>query len=93
MALRDYQEDALQALGKYWMKHKEPCVLQLATGAGKSWIIAEIVRKMKQPVLVLQPSKEILEQNYEKILMTGVDPSDVYVCSASAGSWEIGQMT
>lgn len=91
--LRDYQNEALQALARYWNKKSDPCVLQLATGAGKSWIIAEIVRQTGQSVLVLQPSKEILEQNYEKILLTGTPKKDVQICSASAGSWNIGKIT
>lgn len=91
--LRDYQQEALVALANYWRQKTEPCVLQLATGAGKSWIIAEIVRQTGQQVLVLQPSKEILEQNYEKILLAGVPEKDVQICSASAGSWKIGKIT
>lgn len=91
--LRDYQQEALATLANYWKNRSDPCVLQLATGAGKSWIIAEIVKQTGQPVLVLQPSKEILEQNFEKILLTGVDAEDVQICSASAGSWKIGKIT
>lgn len=91
--LRDYQSEALKALAKYWTKRTDPCVLQLATGAGKSWIIAEIVRQTRQSVLVLQPSKEILEQNYEKLLLTGVPEKDIEICSASAGAWNIGKIT
>lgn len=92
--LRDYQQDAVDTLWSYWAKgNKKPCILQLSTGAGKSWVIAEIVRRLKAPVLVLQPSKEILEQNYEKLLLAGVPEEDVYVCSASANSWMIGKIT
>lgn len=91
--LRDYQEEAINALGNYWMKNKAPCVLQLATGGGKSWIIAEIVKRTGQSVLVLQPSKEILEQNYEKLLAVGVNKKDIEVCSASVGKWNIGKIT
>lgn len=93
MKLRDYQEEAVRALGNYWSKSSKPCVLQLATGAGKSWIIAEIVKRAKQKTLILQPSKEILEQNYEKLIMSGVPADCVSVCSASANSWEINTIT
>lgn len=91
--LRDYQEEAMVALARHWSVSNKPCVLQLATGAGKSWIIAEIVKRFNQPVLVLQPSKEILEQNYEKVLAVGMPQEQVAVCSASAGAWEVGQIT
>ena len=67
MPLRDYQQKAVDELFKYWEKNTRPCMLQLATGAGKSHIIAEIVNKVGEPTLVLQPTKEILEQNLEKL--------------------------
>lgn len=92
--LRDYQQEAVDRLWEYWGQgNKKPCILQLSTGAGKSWVIAEIVRRLNAPVLVLQPSKEILEQNYEKLLLAGISKEDVYVCSASANSWMIGKIT
>lgn len=93
MPLRKYQEEAVNALGNYWSKFTKPCVLQLATGAGKSWIIAEIVKRSKQPTLILQPSVEILEQNYEKLILSGVPEEDIAICSASAGSWEVAKIT
>lgn len=91
--LRQYQEDALSALAKYWSKKSDPCILQLATGAGKSWVIAELVKRTGISALVLQPSKEILEQNYDKLLQAGVDRRTINICSASAGSWDIGKIT
>lgn len=65
----------------------------LTHNSGKSHIIAEIVRKLQQPVLVLQPTKEILEQNYEKLVLAGVPKKQISICSASAGGWEIGWIT
>lgn len=90
MGLRGYQQEAVDALFEYWKKSSRPCMLQLATGAGKSHIIADIVSKMETPTLVLQPTKEILEQNLEKLRAVGVYPT---VCSASAGDWKIGGIT
>lgn len=93
--LRDYQQEAVDTLFDYWgdKEFSHPCILQLSTGAGKSWVIAEIVRRLNQPVLVLQPTKEILEQNYEKLELAGVPREYISVCSASAGGWEIGAIT
>lgn len=93
--LRDYQQEAVDTLFRYWggKESAHPCILQLSTGAGKSWVIAEIVRKLQQPVLVLQPTKEILEQNYEKLVLAGVPKKQISICSASAGGWEIGWIT
>lgn len=53
------------------------------TGTGKSLIIAYIVQKLGRPVIVLQPSKELLEQNYKKYADYG-GMATIY--SASAGS-------
>lgn len=91
--LRPYQQEAVDALFEHWKTNKKPCLIQAATGFGKSHVIAEIVNKVAAPVLVLQPSKEILEQNCEKLLLTGLPESVINVCSASAGSWKIGQLT
>jgi len=64
-----------------------PGLLELATGAGKSWIAAAIADWVYQhsgkKVLCLQPSKELTEQNAEKYLATG-NPASIF--SASAGS-------
>lgn len=97
ITLRPYQLEAVEALDKYWGKYTTktppPCVLQLSTGSGKSIIITEIVKRHNLPTLILQPTKEILEQNYEKLKLTGLPPSQIAVCSASANSWKIGQIT
>ncbi len=90
MPLRDYQQKAVDTLFAYWQKESRPCILQLCTSAGKSWIIAEIVKRAKVPALILQPTKEILEQNLDKLRVVGIEPQ---VCSASAGDWKIGQVT
>lgn len=93
--LRDYQQEAVDTLFKYWGEKEtsHPCILQLSTGGGKSWVIAEIVRRLQQPTLVLQPTKEILEQNHEKLVLAGVPEECISICSASAGGWEIGGVT
>lgn len=91
--LREYQQNAVDTLFKYWERSSKPCLIQASTGAGKSLIISEIVNRAGVPTLILQPSKEILEQNYEKLIMAGVDPATIQICSASAGSWKIGSIT
>nr|DAR61189.1 MAG TPA: Chromatin remodeling complex ATPase [Caudoviricetes sp.] len=89
LKLRDYQEECVDTLFKYWEKAKRPCVLSLSTGAGKSVVVSEIIKRANTSVLILQPSKEILEQNYEKLLKTGFPQERVSICSASAGGWSI----
>lgn len=101
ITLRDYQEEAIDKVIEYWAdwdskRHSTqssppPCLLQLATGAGKSIIIADLVKRINLPTLVLQPTAEILQQNKEKLELAGV--KNVHVCSASAGDWMIGGIT
>ncbi|HMU87891.1 MAG TPA: DEAD/DEAH box helicase [Agitococcus sp.] len=87
MNLRPYQQNAVDSAIQYIRKTKAPCLLELATGAGKSWIAAAIAHwvttNTHKKVLVLQPSKELTEQNYDKFLATGQKAS---IFSASAGS-------
>ena len=87
MQLRPYQQDAVDSAIAWMRKSTEPALLELATGAGKSWIAAAIAfwitQKTDKKVLVLQPSKELTSQNFEKYLATGEKAS---IFSASANS-------
>lgn len=90
--LRDYQIDASNAAVKGLQDEKHPFVIQMATGAGKSLVIADVCHKINKPILILQPSKEILEQNYQKLL--SYDPLiDAGIYSASKGRKEIAKFT
>lgn len=91
--LRDYQLEAVEMAVKHLTKKKPtPFVIQAATGAGKSLIIAETCHRLNEHILILQPSKEILEQNYQKLL--SYDPLiDAGIYSASKGRKEIAKFT
>lgn len=89
--LRDYQQEAVAQAIKHLTEYQKPFIIQAATGAGKSLIIADICHKLDEPVLVLQPSKELLEQNYAKLKSYGVD--DVAIYSASMKTKEIDKFT
>lgn len=90
--LRDYQEEAVTIAVKGLREEKYPFIIQAATGAGKSLIIASICHRIDEPILILQPSKEILEQNYLKLL--SYDPTiDAGIYSASKGRKEIAKFT
>lgn len=95
--LRQYQEEMVEAaVAALSSPHPKPSILQAATGAGKSIIIAAICyelsrRDPESKVLILQPSKELLEQNAEKMAMYGFD--DIKIYSASMNSKEVGQYT
>lgn len=90
--LRDYQAEAVRAALTGFEKEKHPFIIQAATGAGKSLIIADMCHKVDEPILILQPSKEILEQNYQKLL--SYDPKiDAGIYSASKKRREIAKFT
>lgn len=60
------------------------------TGSGKSLVIAEIVRQLDGPAIIFQPSVEILEQNFMKLLLCGCRPA---VYSASFNQSKVGDIT
>lgn len=64
--LRDYQQEAVNNAIKFFQKKRDPAMIVLPTGAGKSLVIAELARIAKGRVLVLAHVKELVEQNYEK---------------------------
>lgn len=59
--------------------------------SGKSLVIADIASKLDSDILVLQPSKEILEQNYSKLKSYGIDDCSIF--SASCKSKVISRIT
>lgn len=91
--LRKYQEDASRAAVKAFKdkRSKKNGLLILPTGAGKSLVIADIASKLDGPLLVFQPSKEILEQNFAKLMSYGIWDCSVY--SASVGRKDINRIT
>lgn len=84
--LRDYQQEAHDAAIGWIKKSTEPCVVEAATGAGKSHIIAALAETIYgisgKHILCLAPSAELVLQNREKFLATGA-PASIF--SASAG--------
>lgn len=88
---RYYQEDALKAI-KDSLTIEGNDLVVLPTGAGKSIVIALLAEYLNIDVLVLQPSKEILEQNAKK-LANYVPQSDIGIYSASMDSKEIQKYT
>ena len=90
--LRPYQQEMVNiGVSKLQQGNPKPFILQASVGGGKSLVIAGICHKLNEPTLILQPSRELLFQNYEKMLSYDID--DVKIYSASAGKKEIGQYT
>jgi len=90
MTLRPYQQEAHDAAWDHIKGSIEPCLIEAATGAGKSHIIAALAHTIHQHtskrVLCLAPSAELVVQNREKFLATG---SKASMFSASAGGKEL----
>lgn len=80
--LRDYQQQAVQNVIKYFQKSRDPAMIVLPTGAGKSLVIAELARIAQGRVLVLAHVKELVEQNHEKYTSYGLSAG---IFSASLG--------
>lgn len=85
MILRDYQEDAVQAIFDYFAKggRGDPLVL-MPTGTGKSVVLGEFVRRAYTTyrgtrILKLTHSRHLIEQNHGKLLeLWPTAPSGVY---------------
>lgn len=86
--LRDYQQEAVNATIKYFQKSKEPALIVLPTGAGKSLVIAELARIARGRVLVLAHVKELVEQNHQKYTSYGLEAG---IFSASLGKKDQSQ--
>lgn len=90
MTLRPYQQQAHDAAWAHVRTCVDPCLIEAATGAGKSHIIAALAETIHghtgKRVLCLAPSAELVTQNREKFLATGARAS---MFSASAGAKEL----
>ncbi len=71
--LRPYQRQAVDATLRHFQLQRDPAVLVLPTGAGKSLVIAELARIAKGRVLVLAHVKELVEQNSQKYASYGLE--------------------
>jgi len=91
MKLRENQLYPVQIGVEFFNTPKiAPSIIVAPTAFGKSIVIAFIVKELNEKILVLQPSKELLEQNYKKFTDLGGVAS---IYSASMGEKEIGDVT
>jgi DNA repair protein RadD len=81
--LRSYQEDAITALLGYWRAGGGNPLVEMATGTGKTLIIAELSRRLMASVprriLVVTHVRELIEQDERAIRMVWPDaPLGIY---------------
>lgn len=73
LQLRDYQREAVDSLYAYFARHDGHPLLVLPTGSGKSIILSAFIQEVMQQwptqrVLMVTHVKELIEQNYSKLL-------------------------
>lgn len=72
MELRNYQVAPYQAGFNFFQADSpKPGILVAPTAFGKSVVIGKLAQNIEGNTLVLQPSKELLEQNYKKFIALG----------------------
>lgn len=86
--LRHYQQEAVDNTVKYFQKKRDPTLIVLPTGAGKSLVIAELAKIAKGRVLVLAHVKELVEQNHQKYSSYNLEAG---IFSASLGKKDWSQ--
>lgn len=88
---RPYQADAINAGIDFFKGNDNQHALEvLPTGSGKSVVIANIAMGLEGKSLILQPSKEILQQNFAKFTSYGYRAG---IYSASAGMKYLDDIT
>lgn len=88
---RPYQVESINAGAHFFNSPKKGHAFQiLPTGSGKSVVIANTALRVEGRTLVLQPSKEILEQNFAKYTSYGFRAG---IYSASFGSKDRDNVT
>lgn len=92
ITLRDYQVACVDACVRFFRSTRveKPRLAVAPTAAGKSIIVAAVASEIDGKVLVLQPSEELLTQNFEKYLLYDTNAA---VFSASLNRREIARVT
>lgn len=91
MKLRDYQEEARQAIQQEWAEGVKKTLLVLPTGCGKTIVFSKVIEdrvKKGERVLVLAHRGELLEQAADKLeKSTGLKCATEKAEQTSLGSW------
>lgn len=94
ITLRSNQSEPInKAIAFFNEKKPRPSLIVLPTAWGKSILTAFVAKNSTDKLLVLQPSKELLEQNYKKYLALCEFETRAGIYSASFGRKEIAPIT
>lgn len=95
ITLRENQAEPIEKAIRFFQEAKpKPSLIVLPTAWGKSILTAYVAKNSNDKLIVLQPSKELLEQNYLKYCtLCGDFGSNAGIYSASFGRKEIAQIT
>ncbi|MBQ8082597.1 MAG: DUF3820 family protein [Clostridia bacterium] len=96
MPLRPYQEIPVRKAVEFFRQPAAvPSLMVLPTAWGKSWLTAHVARSIPEGdrLLVLQPTKELLEQNHAKYMSLCGALAEAGIYSASFGKKEIAKIT
>ncbi len=88
MELRPYQHEAVHAVIAARKEGVRRMVLALPTGAGKTVIFAELIRRARHPVLVLAHRDELLAQARDKIAAALREAGDARAVAIEQGKHE-----
>jgi DNA repair protein RadD len=96
MQLREYQQQAVDDLWQWFQDGNEgnPCLV-MPTGSGKSHVVARICQDAVEAwpgtrILMLTHNKELVEQNFEKLLDHWPN-APCGICCASMGKSDLGE--
>ena len=91
MKLRDYQEEAREAVQNEWRNGIQKTLLVLPTGCGKTIVFSKVIEdrvRLGERVLVLAHRGELLEQAADKLeKSTGLKCATEKAEQTSLGSW------
>jgi DNA repair protein RadD len=96
ITLRPNQSEPIRKATEFFNKKSPaPSLIVLSTAWGKSILTAFTAKETEGKLLVLQPSKELLEQNYKKYISLCGDDLQVQagIYSASFGRKDINKIT
>ncbi len=87
MKPRPYQQQAIDSVIAHVKKRLSPCLIECATGSGKSLIVAELAQFFSEVapskrVLCIAPSKELVEQNFTRYTVDYGNQASIYCASA-----------